>query len=134
METMYTHWERPNKKPFYEKEDKTTLVEVAGYIPAKQRIENLILAGERLVAWRKEQFDFNDGEIDEDFEDPTRSKNYDIVDAKEDMEAIENRVYTRRKKAEEEAENAKITSQSRTIPVKDGDNTRKDTDSGKSGN
>lgn len=62
--------------------DKTRITESAGYITAKQRIENMILAGQRLVDYRKEQFDFQpDEEIDPDFTDPTRSKNFDMADA-----------------------------------------------------
>lgn len=58
-----------------------TLVETAGYMSAQKRIENMILAGQRLVDYRKSQFDFPEGEIDESFEDPTRSPNFDLADA-----------------------------------------------------
>lgn len=59
-----------------------TLVETAGYIPAQKKIENMILAGQRLVDYRKSQnYDFADGKIDEDFMDPTRSPNFDLADA-----------------------------------------------------
>ena len=51
-----------------------TLVERAGYISAQVRIENLMLAGQRLVQARKEMYDFPDGKIDFDFNDPTRRK------------------------------------------------------------
>lgn len=55
--------------------------ERAGYIPAKARIENLMLAGQRLVNYRKEMYDFQDGEeIDESFYDPTRNKSFDLAD------------------------------------------------------
>lgn len=57
-----------------------TLVEKAGYEPAKIKIENMILAGQRLSDYRKSQYDF-EGEIDEDFIDPTRSPNFDLADA-----------------------------------------------------
>lgn len=59
-----------------------TLVETAGYIPAKKKIENMILAGQRLVEYRKSQFDFEDHKsIDEDYYDPTRNKNLDMAEA-----------------------------------------------------
>lgn len=62
--------------------DKTRITESAGYITAKQRIENMILAGKRLVQYRKEQFDFQyDEKIDFNYNDPTRSKNFDMADA-----------------------------------------------------
>lgn len=58
-----------------------SLVEKAGYVSAKTRIENMILAGQRLVDYRKHQFDFPDGNIDEEFNDPTRMSNFDLADA-----------------------------------------------------
>lgn len=58
------------------------LVERAGYIPAQVRIENMMAAGQRLIAHRAEMYDFkNMSEIDENFIDPTRSKNFDLADA-----------------------------------------------------
>ena len=39
------------------------LVETAGYIPAQKRIENLMLAGQRLVAYRMELYDCPAGEL-----------------------------------------------------------------------
>lgn len=74
-----THY---NKTPFPgEKNPGKDVVERAGYIPAKIRIEEMILAGQRLRSYRAEQFDFPDGEIDENFTDPTRNLNYDLADA-----------------------------------------------------
>lgn len=75
--------------PYQEKRFKTppevnsgkTLVETAGYISAQKRIENMILAGQRLVDYRKQQFDFPDGKIDEFYDDPTRVANFDLADA-----------------------------------------------------
>lgn len=83
--------------------------ERAGYIPAKARIENLMLAGQRLVNYRKELYDFQDGEeIDESFYDPTRSKGFDLADgtqlgmqAKARLEA--SATAAKEKKAAEEA-------------------------------
>ena len=64
-------------------------VEKAGYIPAQARIENMMLAGQRLVAHRAEMYDFKElKDIDESFTDPTRSKNYDMSDAFIMSEAI----------------------------------------------
>lgn len=58
------------------------LVETAGYIPAQKRIENLMLAGQRLVAHRMELYDCPAGEtFDEDLPcDPTRSGDFDLAD------------------------------------------------------
>lgn len=76
------------------------LIEKAGYIPAQQRIENLILAGQRLSDFRKEQFDFHEQkDIDENFYDSTRNKNYDLADAFQDSLRVEENI----KQATEEA-------------------------------
>lgn len=74
----------------YEKVNNKKLVEVAGYIPAKQRIENLMLAGMRLATFRSELYDFQAGEpLDENFTDPTRSPNFDLADAFQISNALE---------------------------------------------
>jgi len=83
-----------------------TLVERAGYISAQQRIENLMLAGQRLVQARKELYDFPDGKIDPDFEDPTRRKNYDLADGFQDGLKVEAKL-----KAQREAVKASQTAQ-----------------------
>ena len=83
-----------------------TLVERAGYISAQVRIENLMLAGQRLVQARKEMYDFPDGKIDFDFNDPTRRKNYDLADGFQDGLKIEARL-----KAQREAVKASPTAQ-----------------------
>lgn len=68
------------------------LTEQAGYIPPKVQIENMILAGQRLDAARGE-YDFGeDDEIDEDFIDRTRSSNYDLADASQDLMAVSGRL------------------------------------------
>ena len=74
-----THYNHARSAP--EENHGPVLVERAGYIPAQQRIENLIFAGQRLINYRKEQFDFPGNEIDESAYDPTRSKNFDLSDA-----------------------------------------------------
>lgn len=74
-----THYKRKPAPP--ESNSGEKLVETAGYITAQQRIESILNAGQRLNEFRKEQFDFGtDEEFDEDFEDPTRSKNFDLAD------------------------------------------------------
>lgn len=53
--------------------------EQAGYIPPKVQIERMILAGERLAASRKEEFDSElNGEL---IGDPTRVPGFDMADA-----------------------------------------------------
>lgn len=77
-------------------------VETAGYIPAQKQIENMIAAGRRLQDYRREQFDFNPGEeIDEDFYDPTRNKNFDMADG---FQMQENIINSMRAKASQTAQ------------------------------
>lgn len=91
FQTKYTHEKSPG-----EVNQGKNLVEKAGYIPAQARIENMILAGQRLIEHRKEMYDFSDGnDIDETFSDPTRSKNYDMSDAFIMSESIKNNVRQR---------------------------------------
>lgn len=67
------------------------IVDSSGYLSPEQRIKNLILSGQNLVASRKEQYDFDaDEEVDETFTDPTRSGNYDLSDAFQDSEYLKN--------------------------------------------
>jgi len=74
------------------------IVETAGYVSAKQRIESLISAGMRLRAYRVSQFDYPDlKSIDENFNDPTRRKGYDLADATQDKLALEARMNDRKK-------------------------------------
>jgi len=65
-----------------EKNSGKSFVENVGYISAEKRISNLMLAGQRLRDYRNDQFDFPDEKsIDDNFTDPTRSKNFDMADA-----------------------------------------------------
>lgn len=58
------------------------LTESAGYIPIRVQVENMILAGERLGEYRREKYDFGEGEeVPDDVEpDPTRSPSFDLAD------------------------------------------------------
>lgn len=77
---FYTIYDRPEKSP--EINSGEILVEKAGYEPAKNKIERMIIAGRRLQDFRRHQFDFQPGEeIDETFIDPTRNPAFDPSDA-----------------------------------------------------
>lgn len=77
FQTRYNHSKTPPERNLL-----PSLVERAGYIPAQARIENMILAGQRLIEHRAQMYDFDaNKEVDEDFYDPTRSKNFDMADA-----------------------------------------------------
>lgn len=90
-----THYTRVRSKP--EINDGITRVEKSGYIPAKTRIEQFIRAGVRLNDYKKEMFDTDIGY--QDWEsvniDPTRSGNYDMVDAQRDLESANQRIRAR---------------------------------------
>lgn len=69
-----------------------TVVETAGYLSAERRIMSLIRAGQQLDSFRKEQFDFADGqEIDENFYDPTREPGFDLADASMALNDLNNK-------------------------------------------
>lgn len=88
-----------------------TVVETAGYVPAKDQIESLMLAGRRLAEFRKEQYDFGpDQEVDDSFDDPTRSPNYDMADAHQDSLALTERLKKAKVRAEAK-EAAKVASE-----------------------
>lgn len=65
----------------------TSKTETSGYVPVDRRIENLMLAGHRLVESRKAEDYYNfhpNDEIDLSYDDPTRQKGYDPADATQD--------------------------------------------------
>lgn len=122
---------RPEKAEFYERIDNETLVERAGYIPTKQRIEEFINAGKRLSDYRKEKYHFAPGQkIDENFVDPTTNPGYDFAQAKEDLAIAQANL-----KAQQEAFDAKNNLQKQDAvpqpgpvdPGPDPGNTDKDT-------
>jgi len=91
FQTRYTH-----EKSFPETNLGKRLVEKAGYIPAKDRIENMILAGQRLIEHRMSMYDFDSNkELDESYYDPTRSKNFDMADAFQMQQNVENNLKQR---------------------------------------
>jgi len=104
FQTQYTHKSSPP-----ETNSGKTLVERAGYISAQKRIENMILAGQRLVDYRKSQFDFEGDKIDFDFNDPTRNPNFDMADASQLKYQAEANLAARAKKAELDKEALKAS-------------------------
>lgn len=73
-----TPYERVKQQP--ESNNGERMVEIAGYIPANKRIENIINAGQRLMNSRSEQYDFPDGKDDGSI-DPTRRLDFDMAEA-----------------------------------------------------
>lgn len=76
------------------------MVEIAGYIPANKRIENIINAGQRLVLSRSEQYDFPDGN-DDGSTDPTRKLDFDMAEASTLYNVAFDRIEQARKYASE---------------------------------
>lgn len=68
------------------------ITEQSGYIPAKEKIEEMIFAGQRLNIARDKQYDFNGEKIDEDFDDPTRRPGYDMAEASMEIRRIRSRM------------------------------------------
>lgn len=86
------------------------LVDRAGYVPAKKRIEAIMLAGKQLLTARREEYDADiNVNIDNLIPDPTRSPGYDLADAAEQTAMIN----ARRRNAAEAAKR-KITPPSPT--------------------
>lgn len=87
------HWKR--KKVTFE----PSIVETAGVIPPKVQIERLIQAGERLVEYRKENYDYHVGspvnEADPDIDIRVRQPNIDMAE----VDAIKESVDENMKKA-----------------------------------
>lgn len=76
---FYTQYDRPPK--VFQKVGGKKVVERQGYVSAKRKIENMIAAGIRLVESRTEEFDFPDGNVDFNFDDPTRRTGFDMAEA-----------------------------------------------------
>ena len=92
-----------------EKNDGELVVEIGSYIPAKQQIESFIQSGKNLQAARQGRYDF-EGEVDEDFTDPTRSPGFDMADASQLLMQAEANISEARKMA---AANAKAIGESK---------------------
>ena len=104
---FYTKYKRPEK--FFEINSGEVIVESAGVVPTRKRVEGMILAGMRLDAMRGELYDAVDERVvDSDIDvDPTRSPGYDIFDAVQDAKAVGAKLRMQEKanrKAKEEAE------------------------------
>jgi len=91
-----------------EKNDGELVVEIGSYIPAKQQIESFIQSGKNLQASRQGRYDF-EGEVDEDFTDPTRSPGFDMADASQLLMQAEANISEARRIAEANAKAAKVS-------------------------
>lgn len=68
-------------KPFFVR-DVSSMTEQAGYIDAETQITRLMQAGVNLVAYRREMYDYPDGDVPADAKpDPTLDVGFDLADA-----------------------------------------------------
>ena len=81
MVEIMTNYVRPDRRK--EVGGGPRIVEASGYIPTKVQVENMLIAGQRLNEYRREQYDFSgDEEIPDDVKpDPTRNPEFDLADA-----------------------------------------------------
>jgi len=76
----YTKDKRPEKKPEINLDD--PIVETAGYRSAEVQISEMLMAGQRLVDYRKQRYEFGGDEVvPADYHDPTRRPGFDMADA-----------------------------------------------------
>lgn len=84
---FYHAYNPPPHSP--EKNSGELITEQAGYVPANVQIEQMMMAGFRLQQSRG-GFEFDDGEaVPDDYNDITRSPNFDMADASALQMAVE---------------------------------------------
>jgi hypothetical protein len=105
--TFYTQYNHVPALP--EENSGEVVTEQAGYVPPKYQIEQMMAAGQRLADYREEMFDSLDGDIPDDFDDPTRRPGFDLVDAGEIMSGVRSKVKKAKSLAKEDSEPAKGT-------------------------
>lgn len=81
MVEIMTNYLRPERRK--EVGGGPRIVEASGYIPTKIQVENMLIAGQRLNEYRREQYDFSEGDSvpDDVVPDPTRDPQFDLADA-----------------------------------------------------
>lgn len=78
--SYYTRDKRPEKK--LEINNGEIIVETAGYRSAEVQISEMLNAGQRLVDYRKQRYEFGGDEVvPHDYMDPTRAPGFDMADA-----------------------------------------------------
>ncbi|QXP07942.1 MAG: hypothetical protein [Arizlama microvirus] len=99
FQTHYNHKSTPREKNF-----EPSMTETAGYVSAKSRIESIIQAGETLLRYRQENYDFGEKiPIDDNYFDVTRSKNFDMADASQMAMDVEARLHQQKREAASKA-------------------------------
>lgn len=99
---IYTQRKRPKKESFLEDNFEPSITEQGGYVPPHIQIENFMIQGRKLLAYR-EQFDFSEEDhVDEYFNDPTRRWNYDMAEASQESFVLEERLKEQKRVDEEQ--------------------------------
>lgn len=113
MEKLFSHSNRPKRKP--EKNSGIKMVETSGYIPMNRRIDEMIIAGQRLNLSRADQYDQEDeyGDIPLD---PTRKAGLDITDVTRIRDEVKERLRTQLK-AKKEALQQVETKKAESTPL-----------------
>lgn len=105
MPKFHTKWSRPDS--FVLDCDQGDIVERAGYVPVKEQVERMRLAGLQLQAFRYEQFDGDDPEQLEI--DPTRRMDkFEVTDYIRSADSYLYQKYQEAKKAKENDKKGKI--------------------------
>lgn len=107
---FYNTLKRPNKKDFLEGDFPPSIVQAEGHLTMKQRIQNFMQGGERLLQIRKANYDAEYDPSHPDLErDITRSQDFDRIDALALARQLSHRMEKTlkdQKKAKEGRENA----------------------------
>lgn len=84
------------ERPFIER-DTFSNVDQVGYVTFDQQVRSLILAGERVMAWKRQAYDYPDGEVDEAnaVPDPTMTVGFDLADASEILRSTKAKIEER---------------------------------------
>ena len=91
----FTQYERPEKS--FEINSGERLMSPAGYVAVRDQVRMFKEAGRRLMVARGYDTD-NEVDFDKFHYDPTRGKNYDIVDATRDIEYFRKKISEEREK------------------------------------
>ena len=103
MVEIMTNYLRPDRRK--EVGGGPRIVEASGYIPTKVQVENMLIAGQRLNEFRREQYDYSadDSRPDDIDPDPTRNPEFDLADATRLGRAAIERLIQAKKEAEAKA-------------------------------
>lgn len=103
-------------RPLYIR-DTTTQTEQVGYVDAGTQIMRMIAAGDNLMEYKREAYDYQDGEVDiaKAVPDPTRKVGFDPADA--DFFMRRARASVAAAKARQEQDKDKVDSEQKVLEV-----------------